>query len=210
MKITGGGAWIPHAEGITLVTGSPMNDAADWVADNGNTVAELNGFQHFLAAVDGVIPPCTLEEEMAGCTIVVDVDCCWQPIPALSSFENENGDAGININKVIGNVSLVGAGVEYKAPCLDEEESIKVCSSARSGCGDYVKKGVSAIGRIDADRPAKDEHKSCSAVCFCTKKTTLSATALQSELMSGAALGSSQLSTTVRPQSAALCLHQWP
>ena len=120
MKITGGGAWIPPARGITLVTRSPMNDAADLEADNGHTVIELNELQHFMAAVDGATPPPSRANMTDGVAVVV-VDGSSETVPALPLFGNENNDAGININKVIGNVSLVDAGVEYKVQCLGEE-----------------------------------------------------------------------------------------
>ena len=118
--ITGGGARIPPAEGITLVTASPMNDAADWVADNGNTVLELNGLQHFMAAEEGAIQPSNRAGKMTGGIDAVDAYGYSATVPALPTFENENIDAGVNINKIIGNVSLVDAGVEYKVQCLDE------------------------------------------------------------------------------------------
>ena len=121
MKITGGGAWIPPAKGITLVKRSPMNDAADLEADNGHTVAESNGLQHFMAAGDGVIPPPIRAEDITDGVVVVEVDGSSETVPALPLFGNDNNDAGININKVIGNVSVVDAGVEYKARCLGEE-----------------------------------------------------------------------------------------
>ena len=87
MKITGGGAWIPPAKGITLVTRSPMNDAADLEADNGHTVAELNGLQHFMAAGDGAILPPIRAEDMTDGVVAVEVDGSSETVPAYHFSE---------------------------------------------------------------------------------------------------------------------------
>ncbi len=49
-----------------------MNDSADWVAKNGETVADLNGFQHFTSARDRAIPPSTFEDESNNAEIKIN------------------------------------------------------------------------------------------------------------------------------------------
>jgi hypothetical protein len=100
------------------------------VADNGNTVpgntvSEYNGPLHFMATGNGAIPPSTRAEKMTDGIVGVYVDGSSETIPALPSPENENNEAGINISKEIGNVSLVDAGVEYHVRCQDEEEILE-------------------------------------------------------------------------------------
>jgi hypothetical protein len=218
-KITDGGAWIPPAEGVTLVTGSPMNDAADWVAENGNTVADLNGFQHLTSARDRAIPPPT--------------------------FEDASNNAEIEISKVNGDVSLVDAEVQCKVQCLDEVEILgaetpqadtgqepgsatwkivtgkcsviprqsmlrpRVLTSNKyaplQGLNVEImsrKVPVLSVGLMQTDSPLTSANRSVQSA-FISKHTTLLATGLQRESMQGVVLGSLQLSTTLCPQSSA-------
>ena len=236
--ITGGGARIPPAEGITLVTASPMNDAADRVADNGNTVSELNGLQNFMAAKDGAIQPSNRRGKMTGGIVAVDADGFLATVPALPTFENEKNDAGVNINEIVGNVSPVDSGVEDKVQCLDKEEitggktplantcqksdgatwkiALGKCSvsprqlllrprvltknkfAPLQGLSVEItsrKTPVLLAGVMQRDQPLPGSNRAVQSV-FVSQQATLSAAALQRELVSGAELESSSLSTT--------------